>query len=269
MEAIIVNTSALGGPASRRPVIVEVDRRTGQITQRDSLPARPTPETGAGAQVGRQTGFGPLAQEAAVVARAAPTAPNSGAATTDQAEASAPAAKLPGGAASEQSANPDGLTEAEREMVEKLQARDAEVRRHEEAHARVGGAYAGQPSYTYQQGPDGRRYAIGGSVPIDVAPIAGDPEATIAKMDIVKRAALAPAEPSSTDRRVAALADAQRREAVSELAEMRMDALTERLAGDEADPAADQAAVQRLVGLAEVTGRGADSEPGERFALVA
>ncbi|MEL7154829.1 MAG: putative metalloprotease CJM1_0395 family protein, partial [Pseudomonadota bacterium] len=110
----------------------------------------------------------------------------------------------------------DGLTDAEREQVERLKARDAEVRRHEQAHAAVGGQYASAPSYTFQQGPDGRRYAVGGEVQIDVAPVAGDPEATIEKMGVVKAAALAPAEPSAADRRVAALADAQRLQAVAE-----------------------------------------------------
>lgn len=118
------------------------------------------------------------------------------------------------------------LTDAEKDVIEKLRARDVEVRRHEEAHARVGGQYAGQPSYSYQTGPDGKRYAIGGEVPIDVAPIPDDPEATIEKMRVVKAAALAPAEPSGADRRIAALADAQRLQAQSDLAtEQREEAL--------------------------------------------
>lgn len=110
-----------------------------------------------------------------------------------------------------------GLTDAEQEAVDELQARDREVRDHEQAHARVGGQYAGEPSYTYQTGPDNKQYAVGGEVPIDVAPIDGDPEATIEKMEIVKAAALAPAEPSGQDRKVAALADAQRLAAMAEL----------------------------------------------------
>lgn len=52
---------------------------------------------------------------------------------------------------------------------------------------------------------------------IDVAPVMGDPEATIRKMDIVIRAALAPAEPSAQDRAVARQAQAQRSEAQTEL----------------------------------------------------
>lgn len=114
-------------------------------------------------------------------------------------------------------AAPGDLNAEEKQVVEQLKARDREVRDHEQAHARVGGPYAGEPSYTYQAGPDGKRYAVGGEVPIDVAPVEGDPEATIAKMEIVKAAALAPAEPSGQDRKVAALADAQRLAATADL----------------------------------------------------
>lgn len=121
----------------------------------------------------------------------------------------------------------DELTKEERAAVEKLKARDHEVRAHEQAHARVGGQYAGQPTYEYQTGPDGRQYAVGGQVSIDVSPVSGDPEATIEKMRIVKAAALAPAEPSSQDRRVAAIADQQRLEAQAELLKLRSE---ERLA---------------------------------------
>jgi len=90
------------------------------------------------------------------------------------------------------------------------------VRQHEQAHARVGGKYAGQPRYDYTEGPDGKRYATSGEVSIDVSPVRGDPEATIEKMEIVKKAALAPARPSQQDRNVAAQADAQRIEAEAE-----------------------------------------------------
>lgn len=113
------------------------------------------------------------------------------------------------------------LTEAEQEVVTELKARDREVRDHEQAHARVGGPYAGEPSYTYQTGPDGQQYAVGGEVAIDVSPVPDDPEATISKMEIVKRAALAPAEPSSTDRRVAAEAEAKRMAAMADLMALR------------------------------------------------
>lgn len=151
----------------------------------------------------------------------------------------------------------DGLTPEEQDLVVKLAARDREVRQHEEAHARVGGQYAGQPSYSYQTGPDGKRYAIGGQVPIDVAPVPDDPKATIDKMDIVKQAALAPAEPSAADRRVAALADAQRLQAVADLNTQKAEERGQIFQGD---------------GLAEAAkrlARGMETEPGQIFSRAA
>ncbi len=110
-----------------------------------------------------------------------------------------------------------GLTEAEQALVKQLAARDREVRDHEQAHARVGGPYAGEPTYTYQTGPDGQRYAVGGAVSIDTAPVRDDPRATIRKMEVVKAAALAPAEPSAADRQIAAIAEAQKLRAIGDL----------------------------------------------------
>lgn len=110
------------------------------------------------------------------------------------------------------------LTEEEQEEVDELESRDEEVRTHEQAHAAAGGQYAGSPSYSYEQGPDGKRYITDGEVQIDVSPISGDPQATIEKMKQVYRAALAPAEPSSADRAVAREAQAAIAEATSELA---------------------------------------------------
>jgi hypothetical protein len=98
------------------------------------------------------------------------------------------------------------IQQVEQQQVSKLAARDREVRAHEAAHSSIGGQYAGGASFTMKQGPNGRSYAIGGEVPIDLSAIPGDPEATIRKMQTVQRAALAPAEPSSADRAVAAQA---------------------------------------------------------------
>ncbi|MFK7916133.1 MAG: putative metalloprotease CJM1_0395 family protein [Pseudomonadales bacterium] len=104
------------------------------------------------------------------------------------------------------------------QQIRSLARRDAEVRAHEQAHASVGGAYASAPSYEYQRGPNGVSYAVGGHVDIDVAPVPGDPAATLKKMQVVQRAALAVAEPSPADRAVAAKAAAQASEARAELA---------------------------------------------------
>lgn len=67
------------------------------------------------------------------------------------------------------------------------------------------------------RGPDGRQYATGGEVSIDVSPVAGDPQATIDKAEKIRRAALAPAEPSQADRAVAARATAMANEARIEM----------------------------------------------------
>lgn len=128
-----------------------------------------------------------------------------------------------GAATLQESENPNGepLSEQEQAELRDLKSRDAEVRQHERAHASTGGRYAGSPSYEYQRGPDGKTYAIGGEVPIDVSPIAGNPQATIDKMEQVKAAASAPAQPSSQDRQVAAQAEAERQKAVRELSQQK------------------------------------------------
>ena len=75
-----------------------------------------------------------------------------------------------------------------------MQARDREVRAHEQAHKSVAGGHArGGPFYEFQNGPDGQQYAVGGYVNIDTSE-EGTPEATLQKAAVVRRAALAPAE---------------------------------------------------------------------------
>ncbi|MGH1470829.1 MAG: putative metalloprotease CJM1_0395 family protein [Cellvibrionaceae bacterium] len=107
--------------------------------------------------------------------------------------------------------------EDDQKMIQELSARDREVRAHERAHAAVGGQHAGAPTYTYQRGPDGVSYAVGGEVSISTSKVAGNPQATIEKAQQVRRAALAPAEPSPQDRRVAASATQMESEARQEL----------------------------------------------------
>lgn len=100
----------------------------------------------------------------------------------------------------------EDLSTEEKQAVNDLKRRDAEVKAHEAAHmAAGGGVVQGGASYEYQSGPDGKMYAVGGEVQIDMSP-AGSPEATIRKMQQIRRAALAPAQPSGTDRAVAAQA---------------------------------------------------------------
>lgn len=98
------------------------------------------------------------------------------------------------------------LSDAEKREVQHLRLRDAEVRRHEQAHIAAGGQYVrGRATFAYTRGPDGRQYATGGEVSLDVG-AARTPEATIRKMQVIRRAALAPESPSPQDRRVAAQA---------------------------------------------------------------
>ena len=98
------------------------------------------------------------------------------------------------------------LSEEDQAKVSELKNTDREVRAHEAAHAAAAGSLGSSPSFTFKTGPDGRRYAVAGEVNIDTSAVANDPEATIRKMQKVRRAALAPSEPSAQDRSVAAQA---------------------------------------------------------------
>ena len=110
------------------------------------------------------------------------------------------------------------LTEAEKEEVDELRARDAEVRRHEQAHKTAAGSMApGAPVYDMQTGPDNRSYAVGGHVNIRI-PSGDSPEEAIKNAEQARRAALAPAEPSDKDRAVAAEAAQMAARAHAELA---------------------------------------------------
>ena len=107
-------------------------------------------------------------------------------------------------------------------VLRQLRARDREVRAHEAAHTAAGGGLVrGGPSYTFQTGPDGRSYAIGGEVQLDVSAVPNNPQATIAKASQIRAAALAPANPSVQDVRVAANANQLASRARIELAVQR------------------------------------------------
>lgn len=118
------------------------------------------------------------------------------------------------------SASGEKLTEEEQAEVEDLKARDQEVRTHEQAHKSAGGQYAAAPTYTYERGPDGKQYVTDGEVSIDIGE-ESDPQATINKMQVVKRAAMAPAQPSAQDRRVYAEATQKEAQARQELNEQK------------------------------------------------
>ncbi|UUX50292.1 hypothetical protein NUH88_01075 [Nisaea acidiphila] len=185
-----------------------------------------------------------------------------GAAIVEPSEPSQEGAQDASAAEGEEETGNGELSEEEQEIVDDLKQRDAEVRRHEQAHKAVGGQYAGAISYTYQSGPDGNRYAVGGEVPIDASPIPGDPEATIRKLQQVRSAALAPAEPSGADRAVAAQAtqgiQQARAEQAQESAE-ELEALFE--GGEEATDDTEIASPETGPAEAAETERSAESGP--------
>ena len=118
-------------------------------------------------------------------------------------------------------------------ILDQLRSRDSHVRSHEAAHVGAGGRYVrGGASFSYQTGPDGRQYAVGGEVGIDTSPIPGKPAETAEKMRIVQAAALAPSDPSAADLSVAAAAANAEAEALAELAATRMEAASKSYANE-------------------------------------
>lgn len=111
----------------------------------------------------------------------------------------------------------------DQEVLRQLRSRDREVRAHEAAHVAAAGRYvASGPSYTYQRGPDGNSYAIGGEVRLDTLREA-EPDKQLDKSETVRRAALAPAQPSPQDFSVAANATRSAAQARLEIAIQRRD----------------------------------------------
>ena len=136
--------------------------------------------------------------------------------TTSAAEQTGPRGALKGGSDSME------LTPEEKARLEDLRAADAAVRTHEMAHIMAGGQYIlRRAQFSFVLGPDGKLYAVGGEVQIDTSEVPDDPEATIQKAQAVRRAALAPGNPSPADLRVAAAATRMEFEARMELARQR------------------------------------------------
>ncbi|GEM_PF-873363 len=119
----------------------------------------------------------------------------------------------------------ENLDNQQIQELQELKQRDAEVRTHEQAHLAAAGQYSrGGPSFTYEKGPDGVSYAVGGEVEVDLSK-ERTPEATISKMQTIKRAALAPASPSAADRSIAAYASNMESEARQEVLVQRQEKL--------------------------------------------
>jgi hypothetical protein len=135
-------------------------------------------------------------------------------------------------------------------LLSRLHARDTEVRGHEAAHMAAGGRYVrGGASFSYEKGPDGRQYAVGGEVGIDTAPIPGKPAETLAKMQTVRAAALAPSEPSAADAAVAAAASQAMAEAVAELSARRAESAAKSYGDEWAKGQADGGSPGALIDL--------------------
>jgi hypothetical protein len=103
------------------------------------------------------------------------------------------------------SGGPRKLSADDQRLVLELEHIDARVRAHEAAHQAAGGALTGAVHLDFVVGPDGRSYAVGGDVSIQI--VSGrTPQETIANAEQVVRAALAPADPSGQDLAVASAA---------------------------------------------------------------
>jgi len=107
----------------------------------------------------------------------------------------------------EANAGPRKLKPAETRQVAELSERDRQVRAHEAAHQAAAGSLGGAASFTYETGPDGRSYAVGGEVPVDMSGGRTAAE-TATRAAQIRAAALAPADPSPQDLAVAATATA-------------------------------------------------------------
>jgi hypothetical protein len=193
-------------------------------------PARPAPGTPPDAEIG------PLAPGVEAPEDAEAASANAPAGESEEAEdVESPAADP---------SNPRGLDEETIAEVRKLSERDAEVRTHEQAHKAVGGQFAGAINLEFTRGPDGRRYATAGHVPIDLSE-ESDPAATARKMEVIQRAALAPAEPSGADRAVAAAAAQKAAVARQEMVADQADTAEEPEDAASAEEATDTAEAQQ------------------------
>lgn len=105
----------------------------------------------------------------------------------------------------------------EQAQIRELEQTQREVIAHEAAHQAAAGEFGGGVSYTYTEGPDGKRYITGGEVPIKMK-TGSTPEETIRNMEQVQRAAHAPSDPSGQDMRVASKAAALEAKARAQVA---------------------------------------------------
>lgn len=200
------------------------------------------------------------------------------AAAPGQADKSAAQAEPKSAQAESKSAKTPGqraeLTPEQLAQIAKLQARDREVRQHEAAHlAASGGLATSGASFSYQKGPDGVNYAVGGEVGINTSP-GRTPAETIARARTIQAAALAPADPSGADRAVAAAAQQMEIQARAEQAqqanadvkpERKSDDTVAKPQGEQASPAtpeARRASAQAVQAVQAYTAAGQPSAAG-------
>lgn len=175
---------------------IERDREKRPVTgSRETAGARPDGRTPSAEEKGR-----------AEAERRRDDDPSTAEARREKRDVARPEGKRPGNAQSPE----------EQAQIAALRKRDADVRAHERAHQMAAGGLAGGATYTYQRGPDGQLYAIGGEVPISVGP-GRTPEETIQRARTVRSAALAPASPSGPDRAIAAAASSMEAQALQEI----------------------------------------------------
>lgn len=218
LSAVAINPVATGAQqpwpgqspeTAPEPVTGRVSGAPEPNRRRDVYEPTAIPGTDSDASTRRTTSAPEGAQENQPQAASEPS-------TTSAAERPGPRGALKGGPGSLE------LTPDEKARVEELRAADAAVRTHEMAHIMAGGQYIlRRAQFDFVLGPDGKLYAVGGEVQIDTSPVPDDPEATIRKAQAVRRAALAPGNPSPADLRVAAAATRMEFEARMELARQR------------------------------------------------
>ena len=85
----------------------------------------------------------------------------------------------------------------------------------------AGGGLTSPASYTYERGPDNKMYAVAGEVGISTSE-GNTPQESLNKAQTIRRAALAPADPSPQDLKVAAQATSMEMSARAEILQEKM-----------------------------------------------
>lgn len=94
-------------------------------------------------------------------------------------------------------------------VIGKLEDRDSEVKMHEQIHASGGVATTAPINYNYQVGPDGKLYAVGGSVKLDTS-VPNDPKEAEVKLDQIQDASSSVNSLSAADADIAQTASLNR-----------------------------------------------------------